>query len=251
MSKVRANLFGTSTLSAIRDTLLPKLLSGEIRVKDAEKFVAKMGIPIDQKPSVASKPGRPKAPEPFREAILIATLVRELSSKDYPLGRKRYTKFSYLVHRKSEHEVEQSYLKKAAGVYNPGTRYKGPEGIALQNGYIIKTKSGKYDGFRVGPNISKIDEYLPRYDLKESIDWVIQKFRRKKNEELGLLTTVDFVALELKSKKKKVTSKTILSFIKNDPDWKHKHDDPIYSELNVKRVLKELKEYFPETYDKL
>jgi len=27
------------TLAAIRDTLLPKLLSGEIRVKDAEKFV--------------------------------------------------------------------------------------------------------------------------------------------------------------------------------------------------------------------
>jgi type I restriction enzyme S subunit len=27
------------TLTAIRDALLPKLLSGEIKVKDAEKFV--------------------------------------------------------------------------------------------------------------------------------------------------------------------------------------------------------------------
>jgi type I restriction enzyme S subunit len=34
-----ANLNESSTLAAIRDALLPKLLSGEIRIKDAEKFV--------------------------------------------------------------------------------------------------------------------------------------------------------------------------------------------------------------------
>ena len=34
-----ANIEQSATLAAIRDTLLPKLLSGEIRVKDAEKFV--------------------------------------------------------------------------------------------------------------------------------------------------------------------------------------------------------------------
>jgi type I restriction enzyme S subunit len=28
------------TLAALRDTLLPKLISGELRVKDAERFVA-------------------------------------------------------------------------------------------------------------------------------------------------------------------------------------------------------------------
>lgn len=36
-----ANVEETATLADIRDTLLPKLLSGEIRVKDAEKFVEK------------------------------------------------------------------------------------------------------------------------------------------------------------------------------------------------------------------
>lgn len=33
------NIVNSKTIAAIRDTLLPKLLSGEIRVKDAEKFV--------------------------------------------------------------------------------------------------------------------------------------------------------------------------------------------------------------------
>jgi len=36
---IRSNIFQLKTLASIRDTLLPKLLSGEIRVQDAEKIV--------------------------------------------------------------------------------------------------------------------------------------------------------------------------------------------------------------------
>ena len=39
MQRILANLHESRTLAAIRDTLLPKLLSGEIQVKDAEKLV--------------------------------------------------------------------------------------------------------------------------------------------------------------------------------------------------------------------
>ncbi|MHC5728854.1 MAG: restriction endonuclease subunit S domain-containing protein, partial [Nostoc sp.] len=39
--KCRANEKQSVTLTSIRDTLLPKLLSGEIRVKEAEKIAAK------------------------------------------------------------------------------------------------------------------------------------------------------------------------------------------------------------------
>jgi type I restriction enzyme S subunit len=38
---VNHNLAENGTLAGIRDALLPKLLSGEIRVKDAERFVEK------------------------------------------------------------------------------------------------------------------------------------------------------------------------------------------------------------------
>ena len=36
---IEANTRESHTLAAIRDALLPKLLSGEIRVRDAEKLV--------------------------------------------------------------------------------------------------------------------------------------------------------------------------------------------------------------------
>jgi type I restriction enzyme S subunit len=39
LARVRVNLMESRTLAALRDTLLPKLISGELRVKDAEQFV--------------------------------------------------------------------------------------------------------------------------------------------------------------------------------------------------------------------
>jgi type I restriction enzyme S subunit len=39
VERIIANVHECRTLAALRDTLLPKLLSGEIRVKEAEKVV--------------------------------------------------------------------------------------------------------------------------------------------------------------------------------------------------------------------
>jgi type I restriction enzyme S subunit len=41
LHRIRVNLHFTRTLATVRDTLLPKLISGELRVKDAERFVDK------------------------------------------------------------------------------------------------------------------------------------------------------------------------------------------------------------------
>jgi type I restriction enzyme S subunit len=44
LERIRAALLGSRTLAALRDTLLPKLISGEMRVKDAER--ALMDTPV-------------------------------------------------------------------------------------------------------------------------------------------------------------------------------------------------------------
>ena len=41
VNRIAANIHQSRTLATLRDTLLPKLLSGEIRVKDAEKMADK------------------------------------------------------------------------------------------------------------------------------------------------------------------------------------------------------------------
>ena len=39
LERIRAALLGSRTLATLRDTLLPKLISGELRLKDAERFI--------------------------------------------------------------------------------------------------------------------------------------------------------------------------------------------------------------------
>jgi len=43
-NKVVAAVNESRTLAALRDALLPKLISGELRVKDAERFLKERGI---------------------------------------------------------------------------------------------------------------------------------------------------------------------------------------------------------------
>jgi len=44
LQKIYGNLLESRTLAAIRDALLPQLLSGVVRVKDAEKMTAWAGL---------------------------------------------------------------------------------------------------------------------------------------------------------------------------------------------------------------
>jgi type I restriction enzyme, S subunit len=44
MQRIKSNLSESRTLATIRDTLLPKLTSGELRVKDAEQFLKARGL---------------------------------------------------------------------------------------------------------------------------------------------------------------------------------------------------------------
>jgi len=44
VNMIRNNIFQSKTLAMIRDTLLPKLISGELRVPDAEKLVEEAGL---------------------------------------------------------------------------------------------------------------------------------------------------------------------------------------------------------------
>jgi very-short-patch-repair endonuclease/restriction endonuclease S subunit len=44
LAKIAENERGSRTLAALRDTLLPRLISGELRVKDAERFLKERGL---------------------------------------------------------------------------------------------------------------------------------------------------------------------------------------------------------------
>jgi len=188
------------------------------------------------------------APDEFVEAVVIAQITRLIATPQYPLGHLRQNKLVYFAHRKAEEDVSDHFLKKAAGPYSPWATYKGPETIDQRNGYVRKTIVGSLVGFVVGENIDKIDRYLSRYPVCAAVDWVVSQFKYKKKEELELLATVDFAALDLANQRLPISVADVKRIIATNKEWKAKLQREIFSDPNIARALAELRALFPATY---
>jgi len=228
-------------LAQLRDYLLPRLLSGEVRATKVAAPAKAVIAQFDPEPKAATAR---KATDEFKEAVLITALVRALASPQFPLGRKRYNKFAYFVHRKAEHDVRRQFLKKAAGPYSPWAKYQGPEKIAVGKGYVKACRVDKRTGLIAGDNIEEIDQYLPRYGFQGALDWAVARFRFKKNDDLELLATVDFAALDLMDQGLPVNVQTVRELIASEPEWSPKLDRAILSDRNIQRALAELAQHF-------
>ena len=211
---------------AIKQGMMQQLLSGRVRLVKLEEVTAQTAVTV----SVARKHNWQ-----FNEAVVISALIRKFGSKQYPLGRMRYTKLSYLLHRREEGYAE-GYLKKAAGPYNPRTRYGGPEKIALQNDYVRQYKSGKRQGFVAGTNVDEAERYFDKWYGSEVLQW-LEKFRYKTNDDLELLTTVDMAAEELRGTGEEVSVESVREVIHRHPEWNPKLDRPIFTDVNLARAI--------------
>jgi len=188
------------------------------------------------------------APDEFVEAVVIAQLTRLVATEEHPLGRLRYNKMAYFSHRKAEEDVTLHFSKQPAGPYSRWAKYQGPEKIALEKGYVKRTKAGSFEGLVPGDKIGMIDHYLSRYPVCGAIDWVVSKFRFRKNEDLELLATVDFAAIDLIQQRKAVTAENVKHVIATSKNWTAKLAREKFSDANIARALAELRALFPTTY---
>lgn len=232
----------SGTLQAIKDILLGSKQDDHTTAARPDK--AERADDIESNHLNTTK----TATSEFVEAVLIAQITRAVATPQFPLGHLRQNKFVYFAHRRAEENVEEFFCKQPAGPYSPRAKYQGPENIAQQNGYIKKTKVGNFSGFVAGDKITKIDQYLSRYPVCGAVDWVIATFRFRKNEQLELLATVDFAALELIQHKKAVTMENIKEVIAASKIWTAKLAREVFSDESITRALSELRQLFPKTY---
>lgn len=215
-------------LKEARDILLPRLMTGIINISDFTQATnSKMTLVNADSTEIKNKV--------FRDAVLISILTDKFSNINYPLGRKRYTKLSYLFHRHVGEQISD-YLRKAAGPYNPNTKYKGPEKIAIKNGYIKFHKHNNYSGFVSDKNISDAYKYFNKYWVKENLDWLLT-FKLKTNDELELYTTVDNAILELLSKKIAIDTNEVKRIITEEKEWRQKLSKNIFSDKKIKEAI--------------
>jgi type I restriction enzyme S subunit len=74
------------------------------------------------------------------------------------------------------------------------------------------------------------------------------KFRYRKNEDLELLATVDFAALELIQHGKTVTMDGVKNVIATSSKWAAKLNREIFSDDSITQALSELRQLFPKSY---
>ena len=213
--------------AALKQAMMQELLTGKTRLVEPQAS--------EEQTDAAS--GNAKGHNwAINEAVVITTLVKHFGGEDYPLGRKRYTKLSYLLHRHVEREAD-GYLKKAAGPYNPQTKYGGPEKIAQQNGYITQHKGPMgHSGFIAADNIAQAEGYFEKWYGPEVIQW-LEQFRYKKNDDLEVLATVDMAALELRASGKTVDVAAVKDVITSHPEWEAKLDRAAFSDANIAEAI--------------
>jgi len=210
----------------IKQGMMQALLTGRVRLVKPEA------------PAVVPK-AAPKRGEAhnwqFNEAVVISVLARQFGSEMYPLGRKRYTKLLYLLHRHLEEQVED-YLKKAAGPYNPKTKYGGPEKIAVRNGYVREHVRGEYRGFVAADSIGQAEGYFDKWYGVETSKW-LEQFRFNSNDELELLATVDMAAEELRGQGAEITVAAVKKVIKADKQWRAKLSRETFSDEAIAQAI--------------
>jgi hypothetical protein len=146
---------------ALKQAMMQELLTGRIRLVSPVENV----LPLPQTPKVPA--AKPAHNWQINEAVIIGALAHQFGTEEWPLPRKRRVKLTYLLHRHAEGKAE-GYLKKAAGPYNPKTKYQGPEGIALKNGYVREHNNGKYAGFVAGEKIAQAEKYFAEWSSSAS-----------------------------------------------------------------------------------
>lgn len=178
----------------------------------------------------------------IEEAVVIGILSKTFGTEQYPLARKRRVKLTYLLDRHATGKAE-GYLKKAAGPYNPATKYKGPEGIAVKNGYVREHHNGTYPGFVAGENIAKAEAYFRQWYQPDALEW-LRQFRYLKTDELELLATVDMAMEDLRREGKAVNLASVKAVIKNHPEWEAKLEREIFCDTNIFRNIARCDELF-------
>jgi len=219
----------------LKQGMMHNLLTGKIRLLEPAISKVKRHGAISEESLAATIPRTHSWA--FNEAVIISVLADQFGSAEFPLGRKRCTKLSYLTHRKTDQQV-QGYLKKAAGPYNPRTKYAGPEKIAQENGYVRNHQREAFKGLIAAENIQEAKNYFVTWYGLEILKW-LEQFRRKTNDQLERLATVDMAVQELLKQGQTVDVDGVRALIASQPEWLPKLERPVFSDSGIAAAIAE------------
>jgi type I restriction enzyme S subunit len=238
-AEIDALMTKLNKLRNIKQGMMSELLTGrksEPAKATVEAYPEAEAEPIRQ---VAKQPATKGHNQQFDDAVMIAGIVNALYSNKYPLGRKKVQKCLYLL-RRHQDESTETFKKKAAGPYADEVRYKGGEPIARSSNYIATTTAKQGTTFARGKDIGKALGYIQNWGKQADIQWVADKLKFKKVDELELLATVDMAICDLTEAGIPISVRSIKHLIATNEEWKAKLKKQTFSDANVTHAIREL-----------
>ena len=223
----------------LKQGMMQVLLTGRIRlVQPASNVISMPAKPAATKPPSA----QPAHNWQINEAVVIGVLAQRFGSESFPLPRKRRVKLTYLLHRHAEGRAE-GYLKKAAGPYDPNTKYKGPEQIALKNGYVRALRNDTYEAFVAGDKIEQAQRYFEQWYGAAALNW-LERFHYRKTDDLELLVTVDMAMMDLAAHGEPADVASVKRIIAAHPEWLPKLSRELFSDERIAAAIAECQTLF-------
>ncbi|MER9841092.1 restriction endonuclease subunit S [Mesorhizobium australicum] len=185
---------------------------------------------------------------PFKEAVLVSAIIKAFHEEGgQPLGNFRLQKAVYFARRfMGERSLDQQYLRKAAGPYNPTMRYSGGAKIALEKNWIAAATGNFGPGHSPGSAFDDASAWIENYQFAKTAAWVRDKFKFKQNDIWELLATVDYVMLALEYQGAAPNPANVLEYIRGDAEWHPKVERLHLGQVTIKNAMAELQSLFAD-----
>ncbi len=151
----------------------------------------------------------------FKRAVLAAEIVNALK-EEFTFGRVKFQKLVYLCEHTCDMNLQDRYAKFAAGPFDNNFMHSINQEFKKQKWFNIEIdKSNGYNKpvYSVSSNIEKYKVYYSKYfsAQNESVQKIIELFRRTKTREIELVATIYFCLLEIKQSNQLRNRKTLVT----------------------------------------
>jgi hypothetical protein len=242
-AKIEQAKVENQTLAEIRDYLLPKLMSGEVRVGNAAAEVptkASNVIPIGG--DLFDRKALPADKDLERDSAIVAGVISALQKDTEVVGNVKYQKGCYFVYRQMGYST-RDFEQKAAGPYSRKI-VDGGYARAISQKYIRHKSDSKYPGNLPARNISAANALATQYKLGDALAWVKQHLSGKSRGELELWATVDYAMIALRNRGTTPTADTVIDYIRNAPEWAAKLKKASFTKSKIGAAIAELDRAF-------
>lgn len=191
-------------LAETRNLLIPQLVTGRRELA---------AIPLSVKeptPIIKTKK------DTFKEAILFSDFVGQSYTSTFFPTHLRMVKYVYFGDRFLGVDPSTKYTESRFGPYNSKSTYAGGEKLALAKKYVQRVQGG----FKTGQNIAEINKYT--YSERGAVTKVLSLLKAKKDNELELLATVDYIVYSKLKSGEIPTEQSVFQYISNSPVWSQK-----------------------------